>query len=476
MTYLAVDIGASSGRHIIGSVENGIIKIEEIYRFENNVKNINGHLCWDLESLFESVVAGIAECGKKGIKPESVAIDTWGVDFVLLDKNHKVLGDAVAYRDSRTENMDKKLEKLISPEKLYEKTGIQKQIFNTIYQLMALKEEHLEYIEEAVDFLMIPEYLNYRLTGIMKNEYTNASTTNMLDVRTHEWCREVLELTGIPERLFARQLSLPAETVGKLLPEIAERTGLQTNVILPATHDTGSAFLAVPARDDNAVYISSGTWSLIGVENSVPVTTKESLKANFTNEGGYLFRYRYLKNIMGLWIIQNCRRNWNSCAGTDGKSEKKYSFADLENLARASKYGFEISIDINKQRFLAPENMVAEIADECKAVHGIKLSEPGDIMKCVYVSLAESYKKSIAELSSLTGKTYNAVNIVGGGSKDGYLNELTSKASGLPVIAGPTEGTALGNLIVQFIAGKEFKSLQEARNAIAKSFELKEYK
>lgn len=463
--YLAIDIGASSGRHIAGHVENSVIKIEEIYRFENTVQQKNGHLCWDLEKLFDSVVEGIAGCSRKGITPETIAIDTWGVDFVLLDSAGAVLGDAVAYRDSRTAGMDAELEKIISPEKLYEKTGIQKQLFNTVYQLLAIKKQNPEVLASAHDFLMIPDYLNYRLTGVMKNEYTNASTTNMINVKTASWDSELIKNAGLPEKLFARKLSLPGETVGKLLPEIVKKTGFQSTVILPATHDTGSAFLAVPARNENSVYISSGTWSLIGVENAKAITTKMSMKANFTNEGGYEYRYRYLKNIMGLWIIQNCRRNW----------DKKYSFAELENMARSSKYGSEICIDINKSRFLAPQNMVDEIVDECKEVHGVTLSAPGGIMQCVYLSLAKSYEESIQQLSALTGKTYAAINIVGGGSKDGYLNQLTADASGIPVLAGPAEGTALGNLIVQFIAGKEFSSLAAARSAIAKSFEVKEY-
>ncbi len=464
--YLAIDIGASSGRHILGWVQDGRICIEEVYRFENAVQKVHGHLCWDLEGLFKSVVEGIATCAKKGIQVESIAIDTWGVDFVLLDKDHTLLGDSVAYRDTRTEGMDVKLEKSIDAQALYAKTGIQKQIFNTIYQLMALQEEHPEYIANATDFLMIPDYLHYRLTGVMKNEYTNASTTNMLDVHAHIWDKELLRIMGMPEKLFTRPLSLPGEIVGPLLPEIAKQTGMKSKVILPATHDTGSAFLAVPAVDDNAVYISSGTWSLIGVETKEPVTSKESLRANFTNEGGYQYRYRYLKNIMGLWIIQNCRKNW----------DKKYSFAELENLARASGYDWDIAIDINNQRFLAPENMVAEIISECQAEHGITLKAVGDIMKCVYVSLALSYRQSIAQLATLTGKVITTIHIVGGGSKDGYLNQLTSEVTGLPVIAGPTEGTALGNLIVQFIAGGEFADLQTARKAIGNSFDLITYK
>lgn len=451
--YLAVDIGASSGRHILGHVENGRIVLEEIYRFDNNLIERNGHLCWDLPVLFGHIKAGLKACKSAGKVPVSMGIDTWAVDFVLLDQNGKLLSDTVAYRDKRTEGIKLPIEFA----KLYEKTGIQYQSFNTIYQLAALQKEHPDQLKQADRFLMIPEYLGYLLTGKAQNEYTNATTTDLVNAHTKTWDTELLDAMHLPKHIFGT-LAMPGIVLGCFTQNIHQDVGFDCTVILPATHDTGSAFLAVPARDEHAVYISSGTWSLLGVENKLPITTPESREANFTNEGGYSYRYRYLKNIMGLWIIQSIRRNIN----------KRYSFAQLEQMARKSK--FTGTIDVNDAHFLAPQNMLETVKAACDPAP----ENIGDVMRCVYQSLADSYAQAIQELQTLTGKTYTSINIVGGGSKDGYLNELTAKAAQLPVYAGPTEGTALGNLMVQMIAAGEYPDLQAARQAIKVSFPIKE--
>ena len=461
--YLAVDIGASSGRHIIGWVQEGKMMLEEVYRFENNLQNKNGSLCWDTDHLFASIVEGMKACKAAGKIPTTMGIDTWAVDFVLLNEQGNRLGDTVGYRDSRTKGMDTLAEQTLSFEELYARNGIQKQLFNTLYQLLALKQQNPELLEKAHRFLMIPEYFNYRLTGVAKNEYTNATSTALVSAHTKTWDTELMNLYGIPTHLFG-DLAMPGETVGNLLPEIREQVGFDCTVILPATHDTGSAFLAVPASDDTSVYISSGTWSLLGVENKQAITTRESAKANFTNEGGYEYRFRYLKNIMGLWMIQSIRRNFN----------KQYSFADLENMAKECA-DFPSVVDVNDPAFLAPDSMVEAVKAVCAKTGQPVPASVGQLMQCVYQSLARSYAEAIKELSALTGVNYTHVNIVGGGSKDGYLNSLTAKATGLPVIAGPTEGTALGNLMVQMIAGGDFADLQQARNAIGNSFELKNF-
>ena len=461
--YLAVDIGASSGRHIIGWVQDGKMMLEEVYRFENNLQKKNGSLCWDTDHLFASIVEGMKACKQIGKIPTTMGIDTWAVDFVLLDDNGNRLGNTVGYRDSRTEGMDKLAEQTLSFEELYAKTGIQKQLFNTLYQLLAVKKGTPQLLDKAKRFLMIPEYFNFRLTGVAKNEYTNATSTAMVNAHTKTWDTDLMNLYGIPTHLFG-DLAMPGESVGNLLPELREQVGFDCTVILPATHDTGSAFLAVPAANDTSVYISSGTWSLLGVENKQAITTRESAKANFTNEGGYNYRFRYLKNIMGLWMIQSIRRNYN----------KQYSFADLENMAKECA-DFPSVVDVNHPDFLAPESMVEAVKNRCAATGQAVPQSVGELMQCVYQSLAKSYAVAIKELSDLTGVTYTHVHIVGGGSKDGYLNGLTASATGLPVIAGPTEGTALGNLMVQMMAGGDFADLQQARNAIAKSFELKEF-
>ena len=461
--YLAVDIGASSGRHIIGWVQDGKMMLEEVYRFENNLQKKNGSLCWDTDHLFSSIVEGMKACKQIGKIPTTMGIDTWAVDFVLLDEQGNRLGDTVGYRDSRTEGMDRLAEQTLSFEDLYAKTGIQKQLFNTLYQLLAVKKENPQLLEQANRFLMIPEYFNYRLTGVAKNEYTNATSTAMVNAHTKTWDTELMNLYGIPTHLFG-DLAMPGETVGNLLPELREQVGFDCTVILPATHDTGSAFLAVPAQNDTSVYISSGTWSLLGVENKQAITSVDSAKANFTNEGGYNYRFRYLKNIMGLWMIQSIRRNF----------DKKYSFADLENMAKECA-DFPSVVDVNHPDFLAPESMVEAVKNRCAATGQAVPQSVGELMQCVYQSLARSYAEAIRELSELTGVTYTHIHIVGGGSKDGYLNGLTAAATGLPVIAGPTEGTALGNLMVQMMAGGDFADLQQARAAIANSFELKEF-
>ncbi|MEG1275422.1 MAG: rhamnulokinase [Ruthenibacterium sp.] len=460
--YLAIDIGASSGRHILGHVENGKMVLEEMYRFDNNLITKNGHLCWDTQQLFTAIVNGMKACKEAGKIPATMGIDTWAVDFVLLDKADCVLGDTVAYRDKRTDGMDAVAERLVPAAELYAKTGIQKQPFNTLYQLLALQKEAPLLLESAENLLMIPDYFNFLLTGVKKQEYTNATTTNLVNARTNTWDAALLTAYGLPQKIFGA-LCLPGTAVGALTPEIQRQAGFNCTVILPATHDTGSAFMAVPARDDSAIYISSGTWSLIGVENSVPVTTEESRRANFSNEGGYAYRYRYLKNIMGLWMIQSIRRNL----------DKKYSFAELEQFAREAG-DFASLVDVNDARFLAPENMIDAVKAGCAAAGQPVPQSLGETMQCVYQSLAKSYAAAINELQSITKKQYTSINIVGGGSKDGYLNELTVKTTGLPVYAGPTEGTALGNLMAQMLAAGEYPELQTARNAIKQSFKIKE--
>ena len=477
--FLAIDIGASSGRHILGHVEDGKIVLEEMYRFDNSQIRKDGHDCWDMAALSRAVIAGLKACKDAGKVPSTIGIDTWGVDFVLLDEQGLPCSDMVAYRDARTEGADALVDAAISADELYARCGIQKMLFNTIYQLAALKKEHPEQIEKAQRMLMVPEYLNFVLTGKMANEYTNATTGNLVNARSKDWDWEVIDKLGLPRRIFGK-LEMPGTPLGGLTQAVQAEVGFDAQVVLPATHDTGSAFLAVPARDDKAVYISSGTWSLLGVENAEPITTPEAKAANFTNEGGAWYRFRFLKNIMGLWMIQSIRRELNGVDYVEGKEKtatwtladyekgKKYSFADLENAAKAAS-AFAGRVNANDTRFFSPASMIAEVL----AAADVKPTTVGELMQCVYASLADCYAKMIRNLSNLTGKTYTSINIVGGGSKDGYLNSLTAQATGLEVFAGPTEGTAIGNLVIQFIAAGEFKDLADARAAIARSFDVK---
>ena len=349
----------------------------------------------------------------------------------------------------------------------YARTGIQYQPFNTVYQLMALKKEHPEQLAAAKTFLMVPDYLNYLLCGVPANEYTNASTTALVGADSRDWDDALIEKLGLPRGIF-QPIKTAGTVLGHLTPEMQKAVGFDAEVILPATHDTGSAFLAVPARDEYAAYLSSGTWSLLGVENAAAITGPDSCAANFTNEGGYEYRYRYLKNIMGLWMIQSVRRELGEKTGT------RPSFPELIAAAKEAA-DFPSCVDPDDNRFLAPASMIEEVRAACADTHQPVPAATGEVMQCVYNSLTQDYRRAVENLQSLTGKTYTSLNIVGGGSQDGYLNQQTANATGLTVFAGPTEGTALGNLMVQFIHSGDFADLAEARAAIRRSFEIKEY-
>lgn len=459
--YLAVDIGASSGRHILGHLEDGKMILEEVYRFENVLEKRNGHLCWNFDRLFNEIVAGIAKCKEIGKLPVTMGIDTWGVDFVLLDENDKLLGDTVAYRDSRTDVIDKELYKVVSEEELYARTGIQKALFNTVYQLYAIKQSNPEYIEKAKSFLMVPEYFNYLLTGVKKNEYTNATTGQLVNAQTKDWDYELIEKLGYNKEMFGK-LNLPKTSVGMLTQEIQDKVGFNLEVILPATHDTGSAVMAVPANDDDFIYLSSGTWSLMGIERKEADCSKESCKYNFTNEGGYDYRFRYLKNIMGLWMLQSVRR----------EQPVKYGFQELIAMAMEES-DFPSVVDVNDHSFLAPESMTEAIKAYCENSGQQVPQNLGQVLACIYTSLAKSYADTIKQIEEITGRTYSRLHIVGGGCQDQYLNKKTSEATGKDVYAGPVEGTALGNLMAQMLKAGDFATLEDARSCVAKSFDIK---
>ncbi|MBQ9862157.1 MAG: rhamnulokinase [Clostridia bacterium] len=458
--YLAVDIGASSGRHILAHLENGKIVLEEMHRFENKLVEKNGHLCWDTEHLFGGILEGMKKCAAAGKIPLSMGIDTWGVDFVLLDKDGNMIGDPVAYRDSRTDGMDVCVSQCISEQDLYAIAGTQKQMFNTIYQLMSVKQTDPSAFDRAEYFLMPPEYYNYLLTGKAVNEYTMASTSNLVNAETKQWDGELLDKLGFPRRLF-RELKTPGEVVGNLTDEIAAKVGFNCKVVLPATHDTGSAVAAVPANDDDFLYISSGTWSLLGVEMMTPNCTEESRKLNFTNEGGVNYRFRYLKNIMGLWMLQSVKRELNN----------QYGFGEISDMARAAE--IDSVVDVDDMRFLAPKSMIDMVKTVCAETNQAVPQTVGEVAKVIYLSLSACYGKAVRGLEEITGRTYSRLHIVGGGCQDSYLNELTAKSTGKAVYAGPIEATALGNLLVQMLANGEFNSLEEGRTAIANSFDVK---
>lgn len=384
--YLAVDIGASSGRHILGHMENGKMQLEEIHRFENGMVKKDGEMCWETDRLFKEIVAGLKKCKEIGKIPVSMGIDTWGVDFVLLDKDDKLLGNAVGYRDKRNIGMDEKVYEKISLDDLYARTGIQKAIYNTVYQLMAVKQKYPQYMEQAETLLFIPDYLHFLLTGRKANEYTEATTGQLVSPVTKDWDYELMDILGYKKEMF-QELVMPGTSLGGLRKELVDEIGFDLEVVVPATHDTGSAVLAVPANDDDFIYISSGTWSLMGVERMQADCSKKSCELNFTNEGGYGYRFRYLKNIMGLWMIQSVRHEFGD----------KYGFAEICAEAEKNK-DFPSRVDANDECFLAPENMTEEVKNYCRRT-GQQVPETlGEIATVIYASLADCYAKTASEI------------------------------------------------------------------------------
>ena len=447
---LAIDMGASSGRHILGFMEDGKLKLEEIYRFENGIVDIDGTLCWDIDHLFTEIKNGLKECKKLGKIPETVAIDTWGVDYVLLDKDKKEIMPAVAYRDHRTSGVPEEIDGIIPRNELYERTGIQATNYNSIYQLYCDKKSGK--LKNAEYFLMMPEYFSFKLTGEIRNEYTLSTTGGLVNTKTFERDEEILEKLGIPQKIFS-PLSLPGTVVGTLTDEIKAEIGFDTTVILCASHDTASA-VAACSVGDNGIYISSGTWSLIGTENAQPVTCEKAMNSGFTNEGGIEHRYRFLENIMGMWLLQNIRKNL----------DKKYTYDEMMQMAMES--DFTECVNPNAEEFLAPESMIEAI----RKYLGKPELPIGDVINCVYHSLANAYNEAVKVIEEISNKQVDVINIVGGGCKDTYLNSLTEKITGKKIIAGPVEATAAGNIMVQLMYLDKNLDLTKARELIQRSF------
>ena len=459
MYYLSIDIGASSGRHILGHLENGRITLKEIYRFENGAEKKDGKMIWNVEKLFKNIVEGLKECKNLGVIPYSVGIDTWGVDYALLDKDGNLIDEVFSYRDSRTQDVMEKVEQIIPFKELYSITGIQRAPYNTIYQLYCDKLSGK--LEKAEKMISVVDYLHYLLSGIPLNVYTHASTTGMLDAKTRTWSTEIIERLGFPKKLFG-SLTAPGTIVGKVKKEIANEIGYETLVCLPASHDTASAVVAVPSDSETPLYISSGTWSLLGTELKEPVTSETAYKFNATNEGGYGNTIRFLKNITGMWTFQNIKKELNN----------KYSYDELMNMAKLEDVGSVV--DLNDNAFLAPDSMIEAVKDYCRK-NGLNVpTSIGQVMDVVYKSLATTYASVIKETEEVTGQTFDVLNIVGGGSKDAYLNELTKKYTKKRVMVGPTEGTAVGNLLCQAMASKEIANVKEARQVVRNSLKVVE--
>ncbi len=456
--YLAVDIGASSGRHIISYLQDGKMITEEIYRFQNGPEDLTAydgrtHLMWTHERLFGEIINGLKKAKELGKIPYSVGIDTWGVDYALLDENDEAIGGTYCYRDSRTDATIPAVHGVIPFAELYAKTGIQFASFNTVYQL--LDDVKTWRMAKAKSFLMLPDYFHFRLTGVKKQEYTNATTTGMVNAVTHKWDGEILEKLGYKKELFG-ELSQPGTEVGEFSDEIAAIVGYKAKVVLPATHDTASAVLAAPLSEQTP-YISSGTWSLLGVEQNYAHTSDAAREAGYSNEGSVKGQFRLQINIMGLWMIQQVRHELNDA----------YSFAQLADMARENPV--DDYINVNDQKFLAPDSMIDVINESV----GRKLTV-GEMAYVIYNNLARYYDLSLKALEGVTGEKYETLNIIGGGSKNTLLNELTMEYTGKKIITGPAEGTAIGNLMMQMVGCGDVGGVKEGREIIKNSFDIVE--
>jgi rhamnulokinase len=454
--YLAVDLGASSGKHLLGQLVNGRIVFEEVHRFKNDFVQTGGSLCWDLDYLFGEIVTGMKKCAEIGKTPSFVGIDSWGVDYVLINDRGGLVGDAVSYRDDRTKYIPEQLYEVISEAELYLRTGIQRYQINTIFQLFAQSLSAPDDLRNAESLLMLPCYFNYLLTGVKTNEHTIASTSGLVNLASGNWDSMIIEKLGLRRGLFCEMK--PAGTIlGEFTRSIEAEVGFQATVVLTAAHDTASAVLAAPLSE-SSVYLSSGTWSLMGAELTAPITNEQSRQSNFTNEAGFGGNYRFLRNIMGLWMLRSVRRDLGN----------RHSYDILSMMAQEND-NFPSVIDVSHDRFLAPESMVNEVMAACEDM-GLEVPQTaGQICAVIYKSLADYYGKTVKALESIIGKKYDLLNMVGGGTRDKYLNSLTAKACGIRVLTGPTEATSLGNIIAQMIATGEIAGADEARRIIKKS-------
>lgn len=463
---LAMDFGASSGRGIIGGFDGKKLSLNEIHRFENRPAMLAGQYTWDFPALYSDIVQAIGNATANG-GVASVGIDTWGVDYGYIDANGHLLANPVHYRDLRTTDAREKFLSVLPWEELYGITGIQDLVFNTVYQLYADVTKNPHLLNSAKKILFIPDLFNYLLTGITATEYTIASTGALLDAEKREISEKILEKLGISANLFA-PMKQPSTYLGKLLPDIAEFTGSKDlDVINVASHDTASAVISVPATDEDFIYISSGTWSLLGTETKQPIITPESLKYSFTNEGGADGTVRVLKNIAGLWLSQESRRQWI-------REGKKYSFDELAFMAKAAKPRRFI-INPDDDCFTPAGNMPKRIADYCEKTGQGRPETPGEIIRCIFDSLALRYRWGVEKINEISGKNAKSINIVGGGTKEKDLCKLAADACGIPVYAGPTEATAIGNISSQLIASGHLNGISDARAIVRESFEVEEY-
>ena len=464
---LAIDLGASSGRGIVGSFDGEKLTLKENHRFSNDPVIVNGRMHWDILRIFHEIKQSITKTVLEEDNIRSIGIDTWGVDYALLDKNGRMLSNPVHYRDTRTDGIVDYVGRFFTQGELYNSTGIQCMNFNTIFQLAADLRDDKDMVERADRMLNIPDLLNYFLTGNMANEYTILSTGALLNAAERKFAYDLIDRAGIPRRLFG-DIVQPGTKIGKLLPQVQEETGkTDAEVMTVASHDTASAVIAVPTQEDDFIFISSGTWSLMGTELKQPMINAESAKYDFTNEGGANGTIRFLKNIMGLWLIQESRRQWR-------REGKEYSFAQLEAFARECK-PLQCFINPDDPSFATPGNLPERIREFCRRTGQYVPETVGEIVRCIYESLALKYRYTAESIIKLTGLDAKVIYVVGGGTKDGFLSQMTADACGMPVSAGPEEATAIGNLLMQMMAAGEAKDLKHARRIVAASFDCKHY-
>ena len=467
-SFLAFDIGASSGRAILGILENGKLELIEIHRFKNQMTKIQGSYFWNIFSLFDELKTGLKMCiSDYQVQPESVGIDSWGVDYSLVTGEGHLVGLPFAYRDHRTDNSMEEFFQIMSKKETYLHSGIQFMQFNTLFQLFSSVQQNYSGLRIAESLLFTPDTLNFLFTGIRKNEYTISSTSQMLKPGKAEWEMKLFDAAGIPQKL-AGEIVQPATILGDLLTEVLEETGsTPIPCIAVAGHDTASAVVSVPARGENWAYLSSGTWSLLGIENTVPLVSEKTLEMNFTNEGGVEGTTRFLKNIMGMWLIQECKRIWDQ--------ENELDWQQIVDLSNAV-VPFKSLINPDDPMFLNPGNMPIAIQDFCAKTNQPIPETKGEIARCIYDSLVLKYKFTIKQIESVTGKKIEKLHIIGGGAHNKIMNQLTADATGIQVIAGPTEATAIGNIMLQAKALGKVKSLPEIREIVRNSFEVTKYK
>ncbi len=463
--FLGFDLGASSGRAMLGTLSGGKLELTEIHRFTNQMQLINGHYFWNIFSLFNELKTGLKKCVKEyGIQPESIGVDTWGVDFVHLTKEGLILSLPFAYRDSRTNTSMDDLFQVVPQEEVYAQTGIQFMQFNSLFQLFSMVKDQSSLLEITDSILFMPDALNYLFSGVKKSEFSIASTSQMIVPGTCNWNLELIEKAGIPTKIL-QEIILPGTILGPILPEVSGETGSKpVPVIAVAGHDTGSAIVSVPGLQNNFAYISSGTWSLMGIESPTPIVSEQTRQLNFTNEGGVEGTTRFLKNIMGMWLIQEVQRIWEN-EGT------KYSWPEMVELARKSE-PFKFLVNPDDPMFLNPRDMVQAVRDFCYQTAQGTPQNHGETIRCIYDSLALKYRFTMEQIQDITGKPIEVLHIIGGGANNHFLNQLTADATGLNVVAGPTEATAIGNILIQAKALGYVASLNEIRELVANSFEL----